>query len=294
MYKLIAHNPSYGNCIGIEKSLSLKGEVQSFFKRKDKKGMFDKSKHKKGYHQAACFSSKKTYIVGSVALLSLYSKYATLFHGKTEVTVILTDTFYIQNKKQINKIIKNMTIFCMSDLSPFCKHPHKLFYHPMELPLPKKKNDRLTICHSPFSESKRNTKGTAVIEEVIEKIQLGWNVAYDCIEGESWETSIKRKGKAHFFIDQVITKDEYGWAGGLGKSGIEAMLLKCLTFTSGEQHLSNDQIPECPVVWVTPETLEETLRYYIADDEKRRDKIEEQYIWAKTYLNYEFQSEYLT
>jgi hypothetical protein len=131
-------------------------------------------------------------------------------------------------------------------------------------------------------------KGTQQILWTFKQLKLN----YDIIMGRPWKECMIRKAKCHIFVDQISCQPDdiwdlpKDWKGGLGKSGLEAMLLRCLTISRG--NFQDYDIPKPPVVECLPETLKDILEVYVKDENKRLNKIKEQYEWAKTYLDPDF------
>lgn len=260
---LISIDPSFGNCVGIYKALSLKHDVTCFFKQEDPKGfhtMLPWIKMMSGFNDA---NFDHYFVVSSDA-------YCRANTPPRKTTVVLTDSHFLKNHKTID--LSHTRVLCMADLVPYCKQYDKLFYHPFEWDEPYVKNKELTIAHSPYSKTKRVQKGTDFILSVVPDV--------DVIMGVSWVESIRRKSKAHIFIDQV---ERVGYPGGIGKSGIEAMAVGCMTLTSGVS--IDGEIPAPPVIRVSRGNLREKLQ----DIEYST----EQQIWVEDYLNYKYQSTYL-
>lgn len=263
---LISIDPSFGNCAGLYNALSIKHNVSCYFKQIDPKGFHELIPYKLGFNMP----EYDHYVVVSS------DAYVRLNTPKNKTTVILTDSYFLKNHKTID--LKGVRVLCMPDLAQYCDYD-KLYYMPFQWDLPVVKHDVFTIAHSPYDETKMALKGTEIIESVGD---------IDVIMGLSWMESIQRKSRAHMFIDQ-ISERESRYKGGIGKSGLEAMAVGCLTFTSGVP--VEGEIPAPPVIWVDRYTLAHKLVKHISNGFEKKAK--EQKLWADTYLNYNFQSNYL-
>jgi hypothetical protein len=170
----------------------------------------------------------------------------------------------------------------MPNLLPFRGGlPTKVFYQPFDLRPSGIKSADMLISHSPFHEKQMRFKGTSFIKKTVEDL----NIDFDLITGASWSETLARKSLSHIFIDQI--QDGKKVATGVGKSGLEAMLLKCMVMSEAVIEDCED-IPAPPVVYTTKERLRDDILTYVHNDAERHLVIEEQYEWASTYLNYDF------
>lgn len=204
--------------------------------------------------------------------------------GYKKVKIIVTDGRYALNPAYYNKQFKGYEIFLNACKTHWGAGIHyKEFYQPFDLSeYDMTKNKELTIAHSPFSEKKFNQKGTLQIRNIVREL----GVKFDLITNVSWEESIRRKAKAHIFVDQIshfrdkiLTSGGYVWSA-LGKSGIEAMHLGCMTLTRGKEH--SGLIPTPPIVWVD-KNLKQRLVEFIDDKQKIKNMAQLQKQWALTY-----------
>ena len=205
-------------------------------------------------------------------------------------TVLITDSHYLEDTKIIDKIIEdnNIEVFCMADLWKFCKFEKKLFIHPFKkIDIEIQKNTNFTICHSPYIKYNTNQKGSIQIQKAIDRFKKHYECVYDCVIDKTWADSLKIKAKSHFFIDQISVGNHYkqiNYVGGIGKSGLEAMLLKSLTFTSGEKISSNIEV--APYIKVnSQDELYDKLLYYKKNTKIAKEIVERQYRWAIKYTN---------
>ena len=122
-------------------------------------------------------------------------KYNKFLSGYKEIKAIITDGKIIEDPVRANSKMINMDVF-----AHLCKIafrgdlPTKEYYQPFDLShVEIKKNDKLTIAHSPFVAMKRVEKGTDEIEKGIEK--YGDSIIFDLITGVTWEECLKRKAR---------------------------------------------------------------------------------------------------
>jgi len=204
-------------------------------------------------------------------------------------TIIVTDGGFMRRSEYYNKAFKNYRLFCHPCKIQFATIPAKECYQPLgDLTefVPKiKKNNKLSVGHSPFSEINARWKGTEQIVKTVNK----FNVEFNLITGRiNWDKCLYIKSKCHIFVDQIdhFDGDRFGWRGGIGKSGLEAMLLDCLVICRGKHPGVN--IPPPPIAWCTKEDFEDVLDFYIHNPKERNEKIIAQKEWALKYLSYEF------
>ena len=206
------------------------------------------------------------------------------------VKIIIPDGTMVFDTAKYNKKMEGMEVFAtMCKIALRGNLPTKEYYQPFDLShVEIKKNDELTISHSPFVSSKAIQKGTRYIKKGIES--YGDTVVFDIITDMPWEDAVKRKAKSHIFIDQIYNKENEYSIGlmnpGMGKSGIEAMHLESLVITRGKH--KPRKIPSPPIVWIGDQNWIELLNYYIFHPTERLEKIAMQKIWALKYATHDF------
>jgi len=219
-------------------------------------------------------------IVGVIAYDYL-KKYVN-FDKFTKVTIIITDGGYMRRTKSYDDEFVGFNVFCTPCKIQFRKGKVREYIQPFDLShIVIKKNSELTITHSPFGPGKWREKGTRQITDTVADVKL--------ISGVTWDVSLRMKASSHIFIDQIDHFDGYkfGWRGGIGKSGYEAMLLDCLVISRGEY--VGEEIPAPPIAWCNKENFRDILNYWIHNN--RGEKIAKQKRWALKYCNAEFQAE---
>ncbi len=210
------------------------------------------------------------------------------FNNFKRVIIIVTDGNYTANNKDLNKQWMDFDVFTTNCKIQYREGlPTKVYYQSFDLSAYNYyKYDKLTLCHSPFGSMRMLAKGTDKIIELFK--QSGCK--YDIISGLSWKECMVRKAKCHIFVDQISHTEgvlrPVNWKGGIGKSGLEAMLLKCLVLTRFNKVESDIPIP--PVVIVDKDNAKEKLTYYIHNKRERELLTQQQYEWAKKYLNPDF------
>jgi hypothetical protein len=155
----------------------------------------------------------------------------------------------------------------MPDLAPMA-HTENIYYQPFIMPEVDRRKTEL-ICHSPFCDAKEKQKGTILISAICAKNNLPLTI----IKGKTWKETIKIKAQHLICVDQLFR--------GVGKSGLEAMLLDSIVL-SGVKPVSN-HLP--PILWTDKNKLENDLLDLIFDKKKQDEIIQRQKQWAKVNLD---------
>ena len=265
---IISKDATYGNCAILAKGLSEFAKTVLVLGYKDKKNMYLQYKSRIGYRKIP--KADRYIIVGAITLDELKDRDIKVRRD----VVIFTDTRYLRNPMRYNLMARHSRVFAMPDLIKYREGlPTEVYYQPFDIDIPIIKNQEVTVCHSPYHVSKLNAKGSLFISDIVNMFP----VRYSYIMERSWMDTIEEKSKAHIFIDQM------GDNPGIGKSGLEAMLLDCLVISSGD--LDFGDIPKPPVVLIKREELYDTLKHFIYNAGARNELILEQKAWAKKYLN---------
>jgi hypothetical protein len=217
-----------------------------------------------------------------------YKQMKPMLGNFNRVIIIIPDSIYIYNWEGYNEEFLPYEVLMSNCTMQYREgYPTKVYYQPFDLSpwMREKKWSKLTFCHSPFVGRSMAKKGTIQIIETL----IRNNLKFEIINGLPWNECLERKAKCHVFIDQIDTDpalfpNAETWKGGLGKSGMEAMLLGCYTITRG--NFKDYDIPAPPVVECTSETFEKVLLESIEID--RQPIINAQYDWAVKYTNPDF------
>jgi hypothetical protein len=305
MITVFSTDPSFGNAAELVLALQANTTqpVQSIFKQKDPKGFHNLVPDAIYDYDKALLedrSAKRHWIiVAGESYAELRNHY--LWSNRPErVSVVLTDSYYVNNHDRLNEemLLDNIEVHAMLDLIQYRDNlPTTVFWQPFNnLTEPARtfngfcqphKAPALTICHSPSFKYKSDKKGSKCIAQAVANIQNGSSlVDYLLLTDLPWQEAIKAKSISHIFIDQMVDRPEY--TGGLGKSGLEAMLLGCLTITSGvSKDADNHTATNPPVIRSTPQNLEETLRQWIsASPIVFSARISAQRNWAEKHTSY--------
>jgi hypothetical protein len=163
-----------------------------------------------------------------------YDNCAEPFRNKT-TKIVIGDSNYCRTAKGYNQVFKNygIDVHIMPDIAHYCTIPHKIYYPPCEKldnKVPYSTNP-FVISHLPGIKYDSGIKGTVKIEEIVG----GINGIELISQGVTpWKEAIEIKKHSTLYIDQMINDDRFGvtYKGGLGKNGIEAMMLGIPVITS--------------------------------------------------------------
>lgn len=224
-------------------------------------------------------------IFGVVSLKFLVNNLKINISRIDKVSLIITDTTFIKEYKIWNKFIidNKLDVLIMPDLIKYLdkKITYRPYFQHIDISNIKlqNKNKKIIISHSPGLKYKLDLKGTSKIIKILSNYNL------DIIYNELWENCLIRKSKSHIFIDQLISSN-YG--GGLGKSGLESMLVNTLTLTSGKQPITEPFFPNPPIIIINENNLKETVDFYLKNENELNKKIKEQNQWAAKYTSSDF------
>jgi hypothetical protein len=228
--------------------------------------------------------------------------FVNLFKLPKNVTYIISDSWHYkdaaQNRDKIRKALSkiNLTTFVMPDIAGQSDvHWDYLYYQSLPI-IPRQNNAKqLIVGHSPGLKLETNEKGTNEIQQVCKELKVQLNI----ISGVSWQEAQRMKSECTVFVDQLITKnvrEALQWdttgelKGGLGKSGLEAMLLGACVITSG-RFASADDFPAPPVVIVNTKAELKKALTKLKNHTERKRLAKLQQDWALKYTNLQFNLE---
>lgn len=286
-----SHLAEYMNCslyVMNEEHNGFLGDKKNIIKYKDK------------------FSCEHLIIIGSRPMMKIVDKIEN--KRFKSICVILSDSEFCRGYEKYNDFIikHNLPLYAMPDLQPFISTkfiPAFPTVH-IENKETNKSNDKLIIAHSPSSVVKQKVKGTIQINEIIEELKKEYEFDYHLISNKSHTETIEAKRNCHIFIDQMIYKNSHvsqkRWGekiiynGGLGKSGIEAMLLGACTITGGVEFPTDEYFPTPPVIYTDYYNFKKQLVELITNKEKRELIASQQKQWANKYASLEFVTKHIT
>ncbi len=210
-----------------------------------------------------------------------------------EIILIISDGRFFKENKKINNFLKNnpyIKVLIMPDKIPFLDKSieYKPYFQHINIPPYEELNkfDELTFSHSPGLKYHSNLKGSKFIKKTLHDQKL------IIIRDKKWEDCIKIKEKTHIFIDQMVLKShgysKYGFKGGIGKSGLESMLLKNVLITSSPQLITEPFFENPPSISIKPNELRKTIEGFIDDPNKIKTISNNQYEWARVHTSEEF------
>ncbi len=202
-----------------------------------------------------------------------------------KVSVVLSDSHYVKYYQHWNDfIIENgLDVLIMPDVSHLLDSKINYRYYYQHIPDPKIspiKKPGYIIVHSPGLKAQTNLKGTKEIRAILGRYDLR------ILHGLTWDECLREKAEAHICIDQIVDREMY--KGGLGKSGLEGMMLRCLTITSGNIPDTKKDFPTPPVLLATAKSLRKIVDYYYDHEDERADAAQKQHEWVKKYTSKEF------
>lgn len=234
-------------------------------------------------------NSKRIIIFGAISLDNIELK---KFKNK-ELIIVISDGRFLKKNKRVNNILKNnpnVKVLIMPDKIPFLDKSikYKPYFQHIGIPLDKEiqKYEELTFSHSPGLKYSSNLKGTKFIKRTLHDQKL------IVIRDKKWSDCIKIKEKTHIFIDQMVSaslsKKLLGFKGGIGKSGLEAMLVKNVLITSSPQLITEPFFENPPSISINPSELRKTIEDFIENPDKIKSISNKQYEWTKKHTSLEF------
>ena len=197
------------------------------------------------------------------------------FRGRA-MNVFWSGNPYIKHHKACNKWASKFDVraFAMLDLLRFSKDAIPLM-QPYDLSRmsklsnfnkPEDRKKDFVICHSPGHKGGGNEKGTQMIKAVVTEIQQEHHsVSYKQLGEETWlshEDCVREKANADVFIDKIGIHS----AGGIGKSGIEAICLGIPTICSTHKSILKGRYEQLNIInGDTQQELKQQLSRLIKD-----------------------------
>ena len=188
------------------------------------------------------------------------------------VKIVIGDSPYCINHKKLNKIFEkyNIEVFIMPDITDWCSIKYKPYYPPTQIiknPTTYKSSPFI-ITHIPGQKLKTNRKGSNEIKNMLDKLSSKYNDVQVIIQGTTkWKELIRIKQNTTLYIDQLVKGNKMSnpsrfgsieYEGGLGKNGIESMMLGIPTLTSGTG--IGDGLP---MEWINMKNFEDTVCKFI-------------------------------
>ena len=219
-----------------------------------------------------------------------------------DVTVILTDSVYCREYKQINEILNKIgaKVMAMYDIFPYCHKLKPIPYLPPTIcetvPLRERKSNKTVICHSPFAKYSRNAKGSKQIDLIVDKLSKEYDIDYKLVIDCSRTETLEIKNNSDIFIDQLVLGNnkipclwgEIKYEGALGKSGCEGMILNTMVVSGCQPVITEPYFENPPAVFTNYVGFEKVIIKHLKNVDKRKEVIAKQIRWANKYLDLEF------
>jgi hypothetical protein len=228
-----------------------------------------------------------TLILSASATLDwVYKHCPRAFVGK-KVRILIGDSRYCLERDRYNDMLEGIGVsvwksaaklFVMPDIAKYCTVPYKIFYPPFTLTgISTNPGIELIVSHLPGEKYESDAKGTSLIKKAIENLHELYNFTFITFGSVHHTAAIYTKQRSMLYIDQLIEDNRFGsdtYKGGLGKSGIEAMMLGIPVVTSGE---STDDLP---MKWINKDNIEDVIGGFMANFGLLDDYRQEQYKWV--------------
>lgn len=237
-------------------------------------------------------SNEPIIIISPTFISTLNSKYVKesftkefIKKNSNRIVIYLTGSICYQNPPGINELLKIYGIkhkLCVPEFLDLFPGSQQVF-HTVEFPnLQINKNKIFTVTHSSRGNDK---KGSQIILEGIQKASKIVDFEFVDILNYSYDECINLKSKSHIFIDQI--KQDIG---GIGKSGLEAISLDCITLCSVNKLNQNYQeskfYPKHPIIDIqSSEDVCNEIVKLIQDKEYYNNILNQTKIWKK-YISY--------
>ena len=227
---------------------------------------------------------------------------------KKPTFVLVTDTWFYREPQKHNSILSKYRVypFIMPDLLPYLQQElhqkYCLYYQSIEEPETAglRAKDRIILCHSPGHPLRYAHKGTPDIVRIFDTLHQAnrGKVDWQLITGMKHDKCLRAKAAAHIFVDQIVEQPSTDgfpeYHGGVGKSGLEAMRLGCVTLASGSLPPDMDIAFAPPAIRVDKNSLLPQLERLIASPELLTEVSRQQLQWAKTYTTPQYVASHVT
>ena len=249
-------------------------------------------------------SDKKTLVIifdyNGIRVFEHFLRITKSKYEQYQIFVFWTGTPYIKNHQWCNNWSEenNVKAFAMCDLLRFSDksiplmQPYNLqfFSQLIENTKSENKHDKIILCHSPGHKGSSNEKGSLTIREVVSKFnrvvlnQIGHKSKFlnhnDCLI---------EKSKCDIFIDK-LGRD---CAGGIGKSGIEAIMLGKPTICSMHKSKLIKPYDDLPIIDIKNGTELSAYLRKILDNPEILSEIKNKTIKAREIFSYQTTLNYL-
>jgi len=241
--------------------------------------------------------SKNTFLficspMAIVSVCKYIGKRAENIFRKDKKSIFITGTDYLNRSKYWNSKLDSYNFSVrfsepeMVNLNPKKNIP---LLHPMEYNLSVNKGENVIVSHAPGMVERDKKKGTSIIEKGIKEARKVVSFEYDHIVGVSLSECLKRKARSHIFIDQINKN-----VGGIGKNGLEALSLNCVTMCSINNFSSGKRYASHPIINVqSSEDVTNNIVYLLKNREVLNKEIQKVSEW-KSIIGYKSTVEFIS
>ena len=255
---ILAKHPGWGAADNFYRAFSSQGfSTVLLCLKNDKAGRTAGEKivtilHSENYNQwFKKIMDKKTFLFlcSPIVIASIYEKIGQKteeLYKKKRKAIFITGTDYLRKSGHWNRKLNSYnfeTRFAEPEMIYLNPTRNISLLHPMEYKLDTTKNKEITVSHAPGLIERDGKKGTSVIERGIKLAKNEVKFNYDHIVGVPFRECLKRKAQSHIFIDQINSN-----VGGIGKNGLEAISLNCITMCSLNKFSPGERYADHPII----------------------------------------------
>jgi len=186
--------------------------------------------------------------------------------------ILITSSHVLRDPQRAADAIgaSGLAVLAMADKLEYCPPAAGVYWPPAEPgPAATRPGPPVTIGHAPGKRSRLEWKGTGFVEGVFEEMAAKYDgrLRTEIITGLSHEAAGLAFRSLDVLVDQcpepVEVDGRRPWAGGLGKSGVEAMAAGCAVVTAGELGPDDGKIPPPPAIAAGRDELADVLEQLI-------------------------------
>jgi len=200
---------------------------------------------------------------------------------------IATSSHLLKDPGGVNQAIDDagLSVMAMPDKMPFLRRPSPAYWPPIA-PLEVRDEQRIWIGHSPGKTAKHKWKGTADIKRVFRSLPVDCEI----VEHKPHPELLVYRRHFSIWVDQMVRPRRFSehpaaWAGGLGKSGLEAMAAGCAVVTGTGAVWGGVGISSPPVINTNRHGLFGVLQFLVRNPEECRQLGRSGRRWVREHCN---------